>query len=152
LRDRQVKNLLCVTLLSLGVPMLLMGDEVRRTQHGNNNAYCQDNEKNWLDWSLLTTQADLHRFVKLLTSRRLLRDSEPERRRVTLTQLLDEGIRGWHGVRLNQPDWSDHSHAVGLSVELSSEALTVYCIFNAYWEALEFQLPCIGGNQSAEWR
>ena len=64
-----------VIMLSLGLPMFLMGDEVRRTQHGNNNAYCQDNETNWYDWSLLRNHADIHRFVKLLTARRLLRDT-----------------------------------------------------------------------------
>ena len=53
LRNRQVKNFLTVTLLSLGMPMILMGDEVRRSQSGNNNAYCQDNETSWLDWTLL---------------------------------------------------------------------------------------------------
>ena len=73
LRNRQVKNFLTVTLLSLGVPMILMGDEVRRTQGGNNNAYCQDNETSWFDWTLLEKHADVHRFVKLLTARRLLR-------------------------------------------------------------------------------
>ena len=66
LRNRQVKNFLTVTLLSLGVPMILMGDEVRRTQGGNNNAYCHDNESNWFDWSLVEKHADVHRFVKLL--------------------------------------------------------------------------------------
>ena len=53
LRERQIKNLLAVTLLSLGVPMLLMGDEARRSQRGNNNAYCQDNETSWFDWNLV---------------------------------------------------------------------------------------------------
>ena len=63
LRTRQAKNLLAVTLLALGTPMLQMGDEMRRTQHGNNNAYCQDNEISWLDWRLLEQHRDLHRFV-----------------------------------------------------------------------------------------
>ena len=53
-----------------------MGDEVRRTQHGNNNAYCQDNETSWFDWTLLEKHADVHRFVRLLIARRLLRDLE----------------------------------------------------------------------------
>ena len=66
LRNRQVKNFLTVTLLSLGMPMILMGDEVRRTQRGNNNAYCQDNEISWFDWTLLEKHADVHRFVTLL--------------------------------------------------------------------------------------
>ena len=64
LRSRQVKNFFTITLLALGVPMILMGDEIRRTQQGNNNAYCQDNETNWLDWNLLDRHGDLHRFVK----------------------------------------------------------------------------------------
>src|SRR4030095_1576278 len=79
LRTRQVKNFMTVTMLSLGLPMFLMGDEVRRTQQGNNNAYCQDNEGNWFDWSLLVKHEDVHRFVKLLIARRTLRDSGAER-------------------------------------------------------------------------
>ena len=88
LRNRQVKNFLTVTLLSLGVPMILMGDEVRRTQHGNNNAYCQDNEISWFDWSLLEKHADVHRFVSLLIARRSLRDVEHERQRLSLNNFL----------------------------------------------------------------
>ena len=70
-----MKNFLAVTLLSLGTPMLLMGDEVRRTQRGNNNAYCQDNEISWFDWTLLERHADIHRFVKTLIRIRALRES-----------------------------------------------------------------------------
>ena len=141
LRNRQVKNFMTVTLLSLGLPMFVMGDEVRRTQQGNNNAYCQDNEVSWFDWSLLTKHADVHRFVKLLIARRLLRDSDPERQRMTLSQLISKGIKGWHGMRPSQPDWSNHSHSVALSVELPKEEMLVYLIFNAYWEPLDFELP-----------
>jgi glycogen operon protein len=152
LRTRQVKNFLTATLLSLGVPMFLMGDEVRRTQLGNNNAYCQDNESNWFDWSLLAKHADVHRFVKLLIARRLLRDPDPERQRMTLIQFIREGINGWHGVKLNQPDWSDHSHSVALSSELPREGLLVHFIFNAYWEPLDFTLPRIGTEKGRPWR
>ena len=91
LRTRQVKNFTTVTLLSLGLPMILMGDEVRRTQQGNNNAYCQDDEANWFDWSLLVKHADVHRFAKLLIARRLLRDPRPERQRMPLIQLISRG-------------------------------------------------------------
>src|SRR5207244_3508922 len=73
LRNRQVKNFLAVTMLSLGVPMILMGDEVRHTQGGNNNAYCQDNEARWLDWSLATRPADVTRLVRVSSGPRLLR-------------------------------------------------------------------------------
>ena len=116
LRNRQVKNFLTVTLLSLGVPMILMGDEVRRTQRGNNNAYCQDNEISWFDWTLLAKHADVHRFVRLLIARRLMRDVEHERRRVSLNQLLRNAKHAWHGVKLDQPDWSDLSRTAWRSV------------------------------------
>src|SRR5208282_6169240 len=80
LRCRQVKNLIVSLLTSLGTPMLLMGDEIRRTQRGNNNAYCQDNEISWLDWSLLDRHRDLHRFVQTLIGyrRRTMRASGAE--------------------------------------------------------------------------
>ena len=152
LRNRQVKNFLTVTLLSLGLPMFQMGDEVRRTQHGNNNAYCQDNEGNWFDWSLLKKHADVHRFVKLLCARRLSRNITPEQRRMSLTQMIQQGIRGWHGTKLNQPDWSDHSHSIAFSGNLRSEGLLVYFIFNAYWEPISFELPRIDQNKINPWR
>ena len=71
LRNRQVKNFFTALMLSGGVPMFVMGDEVRRSQRGNNNAYCQDNETNWFDWNLLSKHADVLRFVKLLIERRV---------------------------------------------------------------------------------
>jgi isoamylase len=150
IRNRQVKNFLTVTLLSLGLPMFPMGDEVRRTQQGNNNAYCQDNQANWFDWGLLAKHADVHRFVKLLVARRLLRDAAPELTRMTLTEVISQGVKGWHGVKLNQPDWSDHSHSVALSAEVQRENLLVYFIFNSYWESLDFELPPLtkGGKHS----
>lgn len=150
LRNRQVKNFLTVTLLSLGLPMFAMGDEVRRTQCGNNNAYCQDNEISWFDWTLLSKHADVHRFVKLLTARRSLRDLG--RARMSLTELIADAVKGWHGVKLNQPDWSDRSRSVALSAELPKESILVYFIFNGYDEALEFKLPLISGKNENSWR
>jgi isoamylase len=147
LRNRQVKNFLSVTLLSFGMPMITMGDEVRRTQHGNNNAYCHNDESVWFDWTLLGKRADVHRFVKLLIQRRLLRDLGPERQRMALTQLISRGIRGWHGVTLNQPDWNDNSHSIALSAQLPGEDLLVYLIFNTYWEQLEFELPLLANDK-----
>src|SRR5215472_16634022 len=106
LRNRQIKNFLAVTLLSLGMPMILMGDEVRRTQGGNNNAYCQDNETSWLDWTLVERHADIHRFVKQLNGRRLRRGSDHEHRRQSLNQLIGQATKAWHGVKVGQPDWA----------------------------------------------
>ncbi|MBO0798020.1 MAG: glycogen debranching protein GlgX [Blastocatellia bacterium] len=152
LRNRQVKNFMTVMMLSLGVPMILMGDEVRRTQRGNNNCYCQDDELNWFDWTLVTKHADLHRFVTLLAERRLLRDIEHERQRLTLSQLIQEANKAWHGVKLNQPDWGGSSHSLALSVELKRERLLLHMILNAYWEALDFELPPLTEGNGYPWR
>ena len=151
LRDRQVKNLLTVTLLSVGLPMILMGDEVRRTQRGNNNAYCHDNELNWFDWTLVAKHADVHRFVTLLNARRILRDVEHERQRLSLAQLIQQANKAWHGVKLGQPDWSEQSHSVAFSAELRREGLLVYIILNAYWEPLVFELPQPGNGGKHPW-
>jgi glycogen operon protein len=148
LRNRQIKNFLTVNLLSLGVPMFVMGDEVRRTQRGNNNAYCQDNEISWFDWALLSKHADLHRFVKLLVARRLMRDVEHERQRVSLNQWLRDAKKAWHGVKLDQPDWSHYSHSVAFGAELRRERLKFHLILNAYWEPLDFELPTCDGRES----
>jgi glycogen operon protein len=128
-----------------------MGDEMQRTQSGNNNAYCQDSEASWQDWDLLLKHGDLHRFVTLLNERRLLRDTEHERQRTSLDAILREASKTWHGVRLNQPDWSDHSHSFALEAELAREGLRIYLILNAYWEALEFELPPAGDNPWRRW-
>jgi glycogen operon protein len=151
LRNRQVKNFLTVTLLSLGVPMIVMGDEVRRSQNGNNNAYCQDNEISWFDWSLVQKHADVHRFLKLLNARRLLRDTEHERQRKSLNLLIQQANKTWHGPRLDQPDWGDHSHSLALTVELRKEKLLLHLMLNTYWEPLDFELPTLGGRTWHRW-
>jgi isoamylase len=145
LRNRLVKNFLAVTLLSIGMPMILMGDEVRRTQRGNNNGYCQDNEISWLDWAELERHADVHRFVTLLNQRWPVRDEQNPPS--TLCQLLREARRTWHGVRLNQPDWADDSHVLAVTAEIPRAGLRLHMILNAYWEPLEFELP-----PSGSWR
>ncbi len=152
LRNRQVKNLLAVTLMSVGMPMILMGDEVRRTQNGNNNAYCQDNETSWFDWTLVEKNAELHRFVTLLNARRLLRDVEHEKERLSLNQLIRRAKKAsWHGVRLNQPDWGIHSHSLAFSAEVRREKMLVHMILNAYWEPLDFELPPVDGGGGNPW-
>jgi glycogen operon protein len=143
-RNRQVKNFLTLTMLSLGIPMILMGDEVRRSQRGNNNAYCNDDDTNWFDWKLLTRHADVHRFLKILAGRRVLRDTSAEHQRVTLNDLLRRASITWHGVKLSQPDWSPTSHSLAFGADLHGAGLTLHFIVNAYWEALEFELPLAG--------
>jgi len=152
LRNRQVKNFLTVTMLSLGLPMIVMEDEVRRTQRDNNNAYCQDNAISWLDWKLVDKHADMHRFVRLLIQRRLLRDTSPEGQRESLSQLIQGANKAWHGVKRNQPDWSDDSHSLAFSAEIRKQDLLVYWILNAYWKSLDFELPLIDKNSREPWR
>jgi len=152
LRNRQVKNFLTSTMLSIGLPMILMGDEVRRTQGGNNNFYCHDDERNWFDWGLLQKHPDVLRFVQLLCARRVLRTTGHEQRRLTLAQLIQQANKSWHGVKLGRPDWSDGSRSIAFSVEMREERLLVHLIFNAYWEALEFELPREAGDRPLAWR
>lgn len=151
LRNRQIKNLLTVTLLSLGLPMILMGDEVRRSQLGNNNAYCHDSELSWFDWSLVDKHADIHRFVSLLNARRVLRNIEVNADNVSLIDLLRQANKVWHGVKLNQPDWSDSSHSLAISAVLGGEKVVFHMILNAYWEPLEFELSSVDNNDENPW-
>ncbi|MGA7523610.1 MAG: glycogen debranching protein GlgX [Acidobacteriaceae bacterium] len=151
IRARQIKNFLAVTMISLGLPMLLMGDEMRRTQCGNNNAWCHDNEVNWLDWRLLDKHAGLHRFVRLLNRHRLARTDVAADSRLSLSELLQRGIRSWHGVRLGEPDWSSPSHSLALHISCPDDRVTFYLILNAYWEELEFELPP-ASDDGQKWR
>jgi isoamylase len=148
-RRRQIKNFYAINVLALGVPMILMGDEVRRTQRGNNNAYCQDNEISWFDWTLLERHHEIHFFVK-----RLLRfyQALPFRQAegISLSQLLRRSRIRWHGVRLEQPDWGYDSHCLALTADAAQYQL--YMAFNAYWEPLRFELPKLPSKNTTGWR
>jgi len=147
IRNRQVKNFFAYTLLAIGTPMISMGDEVRRTQSGNNNAYCQDNETSWFDWSDVERYPDVLRFVKELIQFRLKFVSDQDDNRKSLAQTLHESKIAWHGVRLNQPDWRPDSHALGMTITTGNgRKHMAYFFFNAYWEPLLFQLPPLPGN------
>jgi glycogen operon protein len=153
LRHRQVKNFLAITLLSLGTPMLLMGDEVRRTQRGNNNAYCQDNATSWFDWTLVDRHRDLHRFVKTLIGQRVMLGETFEGEGVrSLNELLRAAEIRAHGVRLNEPDLSHESHSLAVTVRGRGPAALFHAIFNAYWEPLTFDLPHLTTGAHESWR
>jgi glycogen operon protein len=129
-----------------------MGDEVRRTQHGNNNAYCQDGEISWFDWDLVGHHADVHRFVKQLIAFRQRRDVVTAGATISLNQLLDRsGIR-WHGIALDRPDWSDHSHSLAFTLRSLQARFFLHGMLNAYWEPLTFELPATGGAAGEPWR
>jgi glycogen operon protein len=151
LRNRQVKNFFVLEMLAAGTPMLLMGDEVRRTQAGNNNAYCQDGEISWFDWSLLDRHADIHRFLKLLSAFRQRRDIVAERRNLSLNQLLRQARIEWHGVALNRPDWSEHSHSLAFTLRSLRERFLLHGMLNAYWEPLNFEIPPVPAESRKHW-
>jgi isoamylase len=142
LRNRQIKNFLALTLLATGTPMRLMGDEVRRTQGGNNNAYCQNNEISRLDWGLAEQHADIRRFIKELVALRINRDLPVERLDMTLHELLRRQPVQWHGIELNSPDWSHHTHS--LWQRRSARSDTRSCCTSSstpIGEPLEFKIP-----------
>jgi glycogen operon protein len=128
-----------------------MGDEVRHTQRGNNNAYCQDNEISWFDWTRVARHADVHRFVTLLCARRGLRNFEGERQRVSITSMLRDAKKAWHGVKLNEPDWGDSSRSFAFGAELQRTGLLFHFILNAYSETLDFELPPLARGTWKRW-
>ncbi len=152
LRSRQVKNLLALLLLSQGVPMITMGDEVRRTQHGNNNAYAQDNPTAWFDWQDPVQHADTLRFAQRLVAFRL---AHPELHRPRFfdgtTNARGLPDLAWHGCRLDAPYWSD-PWARALAVTLGATddlGDDLHVIANMSDDALPFDLPAVDGRRWA---
>jgi glycogen operon protein len=109
LRNVQARNFMAVLMLSQGIPMILAGDEVLRSQRGNNNAYCQDNELSWFDWDLVAGNRDFHRFVTKLIQFRKRHTCLRRRRFLTGKSQNSNGIPdiAWHGCKLNEPLWDD---------------------------------------------
>ncbi len=147
LRERQIKNHLTLLLLSQGTPMLLMGDEVRRTQHGNNNAYCQDNELSWFDWSAIKQQEGLLRFVRKLNALNLNTAFFQEEYYWNSPKGLGSSTCRYGGVRNNHPDWSHHSHTLSYTLKNSKYKQRMHIMVNAYWEHLQFEIPKPKGNR-----
>jgi isoamylase len=151
LRAQQIRNFFALTLLSVGTPMLLMGDEVRRTQQGNNNAYCQDNEISWFDWDLCSPNADLLRFVRNMIRVRLNFNQGTKGGKTTLEEYLSKARIEWHGVELGKPDWGNNSHSVAFTLHNIAVNQVRYIAINAYWQPLEFELPPVSGDSDAAW-
>jgi glycogen operon protein len=155
LRNRQVKNFLALLLASTGAPLILMGDEVRRTQGGNNNAYCQDNEISWFDWELLEKHQDVHRFVRMMIASRL-HYGEGRSETDTLPELLKTLGVEFHGVTGGEPDEGVTSHTLAMLRKTVTGREWIYLICNAYWEPLDFALPNVGvppvGAPAEGWR
>jgi glycogen operon protein len=99
----------------------------------------------------LEKHADVHRFVKLLASQRVLRGVECERTRASLLDLLRGSTHAWHGVKLYQPDWSPSSRSLALSAELLGQGVCIHWILNSFWEPLDFELPPANGGGWRRW-
>jgi glycogen operon protein len=149
LRIAQIKNFFVLTLLSVGTPMLLMGDETRRTQQGNNNAYCLDNEVSWFDWDLCKRNADVLRFVRELIRLRLHFDQGTSGDDIALEDYLANAHIEWHGTLLDKPDWGPDSHAVAVAFHNYECNKMGYIAINSYRNKLTFQLPPI--PDSSRW-
>jgi glycogen operon protein len=148
LRARQARNVMALLLLSQGVPMILGGDEMLRTQGGNNNAYCQDNATSHLDWSLRETNADFFRFVKRLIR---FRRSQPGLRRLLFFEdAPGGGAASFHGPRGGEPDLSPESRSLALHLRGGGGLDDLYLIAHAHWEPQAFALPKLRGGRS--WR
>jgi len=147
LRQRQIKNYITLLMLSQGVPMFLAGDEFGRTQGGNNNAYCQDNEISWIDWSLLDKNENMFRFFKELIR---FRKANSNLRRTRFRVETHNGIpeMTWHGTRLNHPDWSPASRCLGLHLAPENDTENdIYIMINGAPGTQTFQLPHPTGNR-----
>ncbi len=163
LRARQHRNLLATLLLSQGVPMLQAGDEIGRTQRGNNNAYCQDNEISWVDWNLTQAKQQLLAFVQRMVA--LRRDHPVFHRRhffqgrpIHGSEVKDIVWLNPDGREMTDEEWNQH-HARCLGVYLAGEGLTetdargrpitdsnFLVLFNAHHEEIPFSLPQLAGG------
>jgi glycogen operon protein len=154
LRQRQARNLMATLLVSQGVPMILAGDEFLRTQNGNNNAWCQDNETSWVDWTLADRNSGFLRFVRLMIA---FRHRHPVLRRKTF---FTGGISGrppeilWHGVEPARPDFSHESQAIAFALDgrgCDRQGVVdcdLYVAMNSSGRPLEFKVPAAPSGRS----
>jgi glycogen operon protein len=154
LREQQVRNCATILLLSRGVPMFVAGDEVRNTQYGNNNAYCQDNEVGWFDWVRAEKHADVRRFWQRMIE---FRKKHPA---VRLNSFFtgDKNKRGWaditwHGTKLFGPGWGDsQARALGFTLagfgpDANDPEPDIHVMMNMYWDPLDMEVPAIEGRK-----
>ncbi|MBT33994.1 MAG: glycogen debranching enzyme GlgX [Thalassobius sp.] len=153
LRLRQIKNFFTILMVSQGTPMLLMGDEVRRTQNGNNNAYCQDNEISWFDWDLVKEHDGLLRFVKTL-----INDFFKKFKILHEDRFWEDAQRDktphitWHGTQIGKPDWGENSHSIAFTLGKPNAKEYLHVMVNAYWGDLDFELPLFHKRPIGKWK
>ena len=135
IRKRQIKNVLLTLFISRGVPMLLGGDEFRRTQRGNNNAYCQDNETSWCDWSYLEQHQEMYRFTRGMIA---FRRAHPM---LSTEQFYTDAEIQWFGPHGDLPHWADAKARQFACLIHEDESRALCLLFNAGADAAEFALP-----------
>jgi isoamylase len=136
-RNRLIKNFLLTLFISRGVPMLLGGDEFRRTQRGNNNAYCQDNEVSWFDWNLLEKHKDIQRFTRGMVA---FRRAHPVLRKEDFCTAAE--IR-WFAPNGGTPDWGDQRQKSFACLILGENEPDLYLMFNADTMSVDFSIPVL---------
>jgi glycogen operon protein len=149
LRRQQIKNAATILMVSQGVPMILMGDEVARTQLGNNNTYCHDNELNWFDWTQVETNSDLFRFFQNITAFRHAHPVLRNRWHFSNRDYMGSGYADitWHGVQAWHADWSESSRVLAFMLDGkhakngAARDDNIYVALNMFWDALPFELP-----------
>jgi glycogen operon protein len=142
-RKRQIKNFLMTLLVSRGVPMLLGGDEFRRTQGGNNNAYCQDNETSWIDWTQLEQHQEIYRFAHGMIA---FRRAHPI---LSKEQFYTDAEIHWFGPQGGLPNWADPKEKHFACLIHEDEQRALFLMFNAGADAVDFHLPPI--THEAQW-
>jgi isoamylase len=149
LREQQIRNFATILMLSRGVPMFVAGDEARNTQYGNNNAYCQDNEVGWFDWSKLEEHADLHRFWRRIIDFRKKHAAVRQNSFFT-GEVNKRGLKDvtWHGTKLNCPGWDDgQAKALGFTLAGFDDDPDIHVMMNMHWVGLDMDVPTISGRQ-----
>jgi glycogen operon protein len=129
--------------------MILMGDEVRRTQKGNNNAYCQDNDISWFDWGRVEDNRDLLRFWRRLIDFRK-RHASLRRRTFFDGRSNERGLKdvSWHGGRLNEPGWDDpNTRALAFTLAGFDGEEDIHVLLNMHWDPIDFDLPPVAGRR-----
>jgi len=148
LRLRQQKNFAAILLVAHGVPMILGGDELGRTQQGNNNAYCQDNDISWVDWRMTESHAGLLRFFQHMIA---FRRRCPLLRRASFELHGEGGFHiTWHGVKRMQPDWGQESRTLAMQLtQLHDDGSRddLHFIANSYSDDLDFALPQVSERE-----
>lgn len=146
--QRQIKNLFTLLFIAQGTPMLMMGDEVRRTQLVNNDFNCQDSKMRWFNWDLVEKEQHLLRFVQgLIHFTQSLKILQIEHLiRITQTWCNEPHIV-WHGLQLGQPDWSENSRVLAFTLRYPEAKEQIHIMLNAHWDVLMFELPSLNSHE-----